>query len=585
MARIFISYSRNDVEFARKLAQSLSEMGEDIWIDVEDIPAGMNWSSAIQQGLHICDAMLVILSPDSVSSSNVADEWQYYHDQRKPIIPVLWKPAEVHYQLRRIQYIDFHTQNYETALKQLQTAIQNRDAPRPATPHTPSPAPAPRERRLEAAMPQQTKVATPTEVWVKVTLAGAAGLRAELPASVASGDVIQQDDVRGSTFPITFPAEDGRLLPINVCVQVRCNGFRVQAEADDSGECDEGQVALELHPDYDSRTVIFELLPRSSQTLGRARITISLFHDGNLVGQTSVSTEIVQAVASGIPWNFLATPLAYATPMPPGVALAPGDTTLVGEQTFPLPPSAMPRTRAAPVSSTLISALTLVTLVVLGGVLLFRWVNAPMLNASESATETAVALIPATDADTLTLLAVATEMATATVTPAPSATPSLTPTAIPTATPQHPVFVAYLENAPVRFQPDSTSQGLEVGSNQNFPITGISADGDYYRVEVNGQEGWVHISFGRIEGNLTGIPIIPMFNIFIDSAPLRSEPNSTSETVAIVRNERLPILGINPAQDYYCIRFEGRVGWIRASLGTVEGSLGTVPVVENGNNC
>jgi hypothetical protein len=37
--RIFISYSRHDEDFARRLATSLSDMGADVWIDVEDIPA------------------------------------------------------------------------------------------------------------------------------------------------------------------------------------------------------------------------------------------------------------------------------------------------------------------------------------------------------------------------------------------------------------------------------------------------------------------------------------------------------------------------------------------------------------------
>ena len=35
MARLFISYSRADEAFARQLARSLSDLGADIWIDVE----------------------------------------------------------------------------------------------------------------------------------------------------------------------------------------------------------------------------------------------------------------------------------------------------------------------------------------------------------------------------------------------------------------------------------------------------------------------------------------------------------------------------------------------------------------------
>ena len=117
--RIFISYSRADEKFARKLATSLSDAGADIWIDMEDIPPGMNWSSAIQQGLDVCDVMLLIITPTSMSSKNVGNEWQYYFDNDKEIIPIRWLPTKTHFQLSRLQYVDFHEQTYENAIEQL----------------------------------------------------------------------------------------------------------------------------------------------------------------------------------------------------------------------------------------------------------------------------------------------------------------------------------------------------------------------------------------------------------------------------------------------------------------------------------
>jgi hypothetical protein len=124
MKRIFISYSRRDKQFATRLAQSLTNNGADVWIDMEDIPAGVKWSTAIQQGLKTCDIMLVIVSPDSMQSTNVEDEWQYYLDRGKPILPILWRPADMHFQLNRIQYIDFHKQSYEVALRELVAEMQ-----------------------------------------------------------------------------------------------------------------------------------------------------------------------------------------------------------------------------------------------------------------------------------------------------------------------------------------------------------------------------------------------------------------------------------------------------------------------------
>ncbi len=79
----------------------------------------------MQEGLRTCDIMVVVISPASMISSNVEDEWSYFVDEKKPLIPVLWKPAEVHYQLRRIQYIDFYHQEYGVAFGQLCTELHS----------------------------------------------------------------------------------------------------------------------------------------------------------------------------------------------------------------------------------------------------------------------------------------------------------------------------------------------------------------------------------------------------------------------------------------------------------------------------
>lgn len=123
MARIFISYSRTDEIFARQLATSLSQLGADVWIDIEDIPSGMKWSRAIQEGLDVSDVLLIVISPESMGSQNVEDEWQYYLDQKKPIIPLLLTPTKLHFQLSRIQYVDFHRQTYDKSLRQLHAEL------------------------------------------------------------------------------------------------------------------------------------------------------------------------------------------------------------------------------------------------------------------------------------------------------------------------------------------------------------------------------------------------------------------------------------------------------------------------------
>jgi hypothetical protein len=134
--QIFISYSRRDEDFVRRLAQALAKSGLDVWMDLEDIEVGSKWSTAIQRGLDNSNVMLVVLSPASMASTNVEDEFTYYLDHHKPIIPILLEPTKVHFQLGRLQYIDFHTQPFETAFAALQAEIEKR---RPQGDVVPSP--------------------------------------------------------------------------------------------------------------------------------------------------------------------------------------------------------------------------------------------------------------------------------------------------------------------------------------------------------------------------------------------------------------------------------------------------------------
>jgi hypothetical protein len=139
MTRVFISYSRRDVDFARRLAQSLAQARIDVWMDMEDIEVGSKWSKAIQQGLDSSDVLCVVISPASMESSNVEDEWTYFLDQKKPVIPIHWKPGKIHFQLGRIQYIDFYTNPYDTALPLLLAEIEKRQKESAPLPPPPSP--------------------------------------------------------------------------------------------------------------------------------------------------------------------------------------------------------------------------------------------------------------------------------------------------------------------------------------------------------------------------------------------------------------------------------------------------------------
>ncbi len=141
---LFISYAREDAEFALQLAKDLRDAGVAIWIDQLDIPLGARWDDVVQLALNECAGLLIILSPSSVSSENVKDEIAVALNKRKRIVPVLHQRCEIPLRLRRMNYVD-STEDYEAAMAALIASLRraglaaessdasDADGPRPAS--------------------------------------------------------------------------------------------------------------------------------------------------------------------------------------------------------------------------------------------------------------------------------------------------------------------------------------------------------------------------------------------------------------------------------------------------------------------
>jgi hypothetical protein len=131
----FISYSRINKEFAVKLAKELKAAGFPVWLDQLDIPAGARWDDEIEKALRECGIFMTILTPASIASENAKDEIGYAIDHGKRILPVLLQDCEVPLRLRRFQYVDFTSMNYDqgvrTAKELLAKLIKEESVPRP----------------------------------------------------------------------------------------------------------------------------------------------------------------------------------------------------------------------------------------------------------------------------------------------------------------------------------------------------------------------------------------------------------------------------------------------------------------------
>ena len=65
---VFLSYSRKDSDFARRLGEALAARDKEVWADWEDIPATAEWRGEIASGIDAADSFAFVISPDSIRS-------------------------------------------------------------------------------------------------------------------------------------------------------------------------------------------------------------------------------------------------------------------------------------------------------------------------------------------------------------------------------------------------------------------------------------------------------------------------------------------------------------------------------------
>jgi TIR domain len=118
----FLSYSRADESFALRFATDLRSNGVALWVDQFDIRPSEHWDRAIERAVRDCCGLIVILSPRSVTSDNVADEISYAIDSGKPVLPVMIERCTPPLRITRMQMIDA-TRDYDKALRQCLDAV------------------------------------------------------------------------------------------------------------------------------------------------------------------------------------------------------------------------------------------------------------------------------------------------------------------------------------------------------------------------------------------------------------------------------------------------------------------------------
>lgn len=143
-AHVFISYSKQDADFAAHLCRLFDREGIPYWID-RRLEAGDAWWPAIERSITACAAFVIIMSPHSQGSTWVEREILLAENLKKPIFPILLAGTPFT-RLTNVQYEDMQagvkaklTQNFRNRLIRLTSATSSTPLPAPADRNTTRP--------------------------------------------------------------------------------------------------------------------------------------------------------------------------------------------------------------------------------------------------------------------------------------------------------------------------------------------------------------------------------------------------------------------------------------------------------------
>ena len=95
MAKLFISYAREDRKFATRFRDELDAHGHEVWIDLEEMPPAAEWRDEIARAIDSSEVFLFVISLHSAASRPCRDELEQAVERSKKIVPLALLDVEV----------------------------------------------------------------------------------------------------------------------------------------------------------------------------------------------------------------------------------------------------------------------------------------------------------------------------------------------------------------------------------------------------------------------------------------------------------------------------------------------------------
>src|SRR5262245_49054221 len=96
VADVFVSYSRKDQAFVRRLHEALVADGREVWVDWEGIPPSAKWMDEVRAAVDGADLFLFVGRPDSAAAPVCREEVAHAAAVGKRFVPIVWRetPAD-----------------------------------------------------------------------------------------------------------------------------------------------------------------------------------------------------------------------------------------------------------------------------------------------------------------------------------------------------------------------------------------------------------------------------------------------------------------------------------------------------------
>ena len=128
----FISYAREDKKFVLQLREAFHAANRQAWVDEHDIGAAIVYRKAIEDAITAADAVVFVISPDSIASENCAVEIGWAEKHGKRLIPIRYRDVRAEdapESIERLNWIPFSPDcDFQNSLRTLfETIDTDRD--------------------------------------------------------------------------------------------------------------------------------------------------------------------------------------------------------------------------------------------------------------------------------------------------------------------------------------------------------------------------------------------------------------------------------------------------------------------------